>query len=229
VLAVVLVCSLPGAGDAAANECTDMIDNDGDGLVDRYRPPLPGQDPALERADPGCLVGPPSVENPPPVATTVRLVTKIYRSKERNRCGLNVRVVLRSATHVMARGIVAGVPGAKADTELTLTGISGAARGYRTTRKVGGVGTSPFAGFFQHLKHGRYRASAFYPGDAVRQRSGVARRTVNIGSGRLCTPSHAGDSPRGPRRRSAALEDVDGRGAGRVLSRAAESRKRHAG
>jgi hypothetical protein len=199
-LAAVLVYSLPGAGDAAAaaNECTDMIDNDGDGLVDRYRPsPVPGQDPTLEGADPGCLVGPPSVENPAPVATTVRLVTKIYRSRERDRCALNVRVVLRSAQHVMARGVVG--PGAKVDTELTLTGISGAARGYRSTRNVGGVRTSPFAGFFQHLKHGRYHASAFYPGDAVRQRSGVATRTVNIGSGDLCTPSHSSDSRRGPR------------------------------
>jgi hypothetical protein len=197
-LAAVLVCWLPGAGDAAANECTDMIDNDGDGLVDRYRPsPVPGQDPTLEGADPGCLVGPPSVENPPPVATTVRLVTKIYRSKERDRCALNVRVVLRSAQHVMTRGVVG--PGAKVDTKLTLTGISGAARDYRAARKVGGVGTSLFAGFFQHLKHGRYRASAFYPGDAVRRRSGVATRTVNIGSGHLCTPSHSGDNRRRPR------------------------------
>jgi hypothetical protein len=97
----------------------------------------------------------------------------------------------------MARGVVG--PGAKVDTELTLTGISGAARGYRSTRNVGGVRTSPFAGFFQHLKHGRYHASAFYPGDAVRQRSGVATRTVNIGSGDLCTPSHSSDSRRGPR------------------------------
>jgi hypothetical protein len=60
VVAFALAWGLTGTGDAAASECNDMIDNDGDGLVDTYRPsPAPGQDSTLEGADPGCLVGGP--------------------------------------------------------------------------------------------------------------------------------------------------------------------------
>lgn len=111
-------------------------------------------------------------------------------SRQRNRCGLNVRVVLRGAQHVMR---VQTGPAAKVKTELTLKGISGAARGYRTTRKVGqAYPFNPFDGFFPSLRLRRYRASAFYPGDGVRQRSRVAKRLINV----RCASSRAGDRQR---------------------------------
>jgi hypothetical protein len=85
---------------------------------------------------------------------------------------------MRGAQHVM-RVQTGGA--AKVKSQLTLKGISGAALGFRTTRKVGDAYPYyPFEGFFQGLKPGRYRARAFYPGDGVRQRSPVATRTINV-------------------------------------------------
>jgi hypothetical protein len=175
-LAGVLAFAWPSAGDAATNQCNDMIDNDGDGLIDRYRPsPLPGGDPTFDGADPGCLVGPPSVENPPPVATTLKIRSmKIYMSRQRDRCNLFVKAALRGARHIMRIDPEGAT--AKVKAQLTLKGISGAALGYRKTLKI----DTRLGGMFVGLKHGRYRASTFYPGDRLRARSPVAMATKNV-------------------------------------------------
>ena len=175
-LAGVLAFAWPSAGDAATNQCNDMIDNDGDGLIDRYRPsPLPGGDPTFDGADPGCLVGPPSVENPPPVATTLKIRSmKIYMSRQPNRCNLFVKAALRGARHIMRIDPEGAT--AKVKAELTLKGISGAALDYRKTLKI----DTRLGGMFVGLKHGRYRASTFYPGDRLRARSPVAMATKNV-------------------------------------------------
>jgi hypothetical protein len=175
-LAGVVAFAAPGAGDAATHQCNDMIDNDGDGLIDTSRPsPVPGGDPTFDGADPGCLVGPPSVENPPPVATTLTIrPMKIYRSKQRNRCNLFVKPALRGAQHIMR--IYPEGATAKVKAEFTLKGISGAALGYRKTLKI----DTRVGGMFVGLKHGRYRASTFYPGDRLRARSPVDTGTKNV-------------------------------------------------
>ena len=175
-LAGVLAFAWPSAGHAATNQCNDMIDNDGDGLIDRYRPsPLPGGDPTFDGADPGCLVGPPSVENPPPVATTLKIRSmKIYMSRQRDRCNLFVKAALRGARHIMRIDPEGAT--AKVKAQLTLKGISGAALGYRKTLKI----DTRLGGMFVGLKHGRYRASTFYPGDRLRARSPVAMATKNV-------------------------------------------------
>jgi hypothetical protein len=181
-LAGVLAFAWPGAGDAATNQCNDMIDNDGDGLIDRYRPsPVPGGDPTFDGADPGCLVGPASVENPPAVATTLKIrPMKIYMSKQPNRCNLYVKPALRGAQRIMRIDPEGAT--AKVKAEFTLKGISGAALGYRKTLKI----DTRVGGMFVGLKHGRYRASTFYPGDRLRARSPVDTATKNV----RCASSH---------------------------------------
>ena len=105
---------------------------------------------------------------------------KIYMSKQPNRCNLYVKPALRGAQHIMR--IYPEGATAKVKAEFTLKGISGAALGYRKTLKI----DTRVGGMFVGLKHGRYRASTFYPGDRLRARSPVSTATKNV----RCASSH---------------------------------------
>jgi hypothetical protein len=99
---------------------------------------------------------------------------KIYMSRQRDRCNLFVKAALRGARHIMRIDPEGAT--AKVKAQLTLKGISGAALGYRKTLKI----DTRLGGMFVGLKHGRYRASTFYPGDRLRARSPVAMATKNV-------------------------------------------------
>ena len=142
------------AAPPAVAACANGIDDDGDGKIDR--------------GDPGCKgdASGASEQDPAKVPSRFRIVAaRLGRS-----CHLDLAV--SALPDLKPKKLFPWGP-----VEVTVTGLTGRARGYKTTRLLP-LASSPR--YLYRLRPGLYRISGYYPGDAYREASARDSRRVRV-------------------------------------------------
>jgi len=138
----------------AVAACANGTDDDGDGKIDRDDPGCKGDGSATSEQDPAK------------VRSRFRIVgVHLGRS-----CHLDLAVV--ALPDLKPKELFPWGP-----VEVTVTGLTGRARGYKTTRRLP-LADSPR--YLYRLRPGLYRISGYYPGDAYREASARDSRRVRV-------------------------------------------------